>query len=175
VRPWRNRHKLEKDSEANTRVISLEKTGPTPIPMLRRDSKWEFDAAAGLDEVIGRTARYRRKGGRTEEENEMAAIQYCRAYAAFAQWEGIVVTKFTSPKERSGTTMRAEYDAASTHLALQRKTDGLFGDTAANDEKPASRTHDAAVGAEALRTKRGQLAGEWLARGGGAETETCDG
>ena len=41
------------------------------MPIVEKDGKWEFDASAGMDEVTNR-----RIG-----QNELAAIQTCRAYA----------------------------------------------------------------------------------------------
>jgi Protein of unknown function (DUF2950) len=49
---------------------------PTPIPIVKKDGKWIFDTSAGLEEVLNR-----RIG-----ENELSAIETCRAYAV-AQWE----------------------------------------------------------------------------------------
>ena len=49
---------------------------PTPIPVVLKDGKWFFDTTAGLEEVLDR-----RIG-----ENELSAIETCRAYAV-AQWE----------------------------------------------------------------------------------------
>lgn len=49
---------------------------PTPIPVVQKDGKWFFDTKAGLEEVLDR-----RIG-----ENELSAIETCRAYAE-GQWE----------------------------------------------------------------------------------------
>jgi hypothetical protein len=108
--------KLKKDSEAKYTVIVGKDSWPTPIPIVRRDSKWEFDAAAGLEEVINR-----RIG-----ENELAAIQTCRAYAV-AQWEYFTESDW----DHDGV---AEY--AQHLISSPGKHDGLFWDTA-DDEKPS--------------------------------------
>jgi Protein of unknown function (DUF2950) len=49
---------------------------PTPIPIVKRESRWVFDTKAGLEEILNR-----RIG-----ENELSAIATCRAYV-IAQWE----------------------------------------------------------------------------------------
>jgi hypothetical protein len=108
--------KLKKDSEAKYAVIVGKDNWPTPIPIVLKDSKWEFDAAAGLDEVINR-----RIG-----ENELAAIQTCRAYAV-AQWEYFTESDW----DHDGV---AEY--AQRLISTPGKHDGLFWDTA-DDEKPS--------------------------------------
>jgi hypothetical protein len=49
---------------------------PFPVPIVKRGSRWQFDAAAGLQEL-----EYRRIG-----RNELDAIQFCRGYVE-AQYE----------------------------------------------------------------------------------------
>jgi len=44
--------KLRKDNDAKYTVIVGKDNWPTPIPIVQKDSKWEFDAAAGLEEVL---------------------------------------------------------------------------------------------------------------------------
>jgi len=68
--------KLLKDSDAKYTVLVGKDDWPTPVPIVAKDGKWEFDPSAGIDEVTNR-----RIG-----QNELAAIQTCRAYAV-AQWE----------------------------------------------------------------------------------------
>jgi hypothetical protein len=58
-------------------IISIGKEDwPFPIPLIRQDGKWHFDAAEGKTEIVAR-----RIG-----ENEIAAIDVCRGYVA-AQFE----------------------------------------------------------------------------------------
>ena len=49
---------------------------PFPVPIVKRGSRWQFDAAAGLQEL-----EYRRIG-----RNELDAIEFCRGYVE-AQYE----------------------------------------------------------------------------------------
>jgi hypothetical protein len=108
--------KLRKDNDAKYTVIVGKDNWPTPIPLVLKDSKWEFDAAAGLEEVLNR-----RIG-----ENELAAMQMCRAYAV-AQWEYFTESDW----DHDGV---AEY--AQHLISSPGKHDGLFWETA-EDEKPS--------------------------------------
>ncbi len=108
--------KLKKDSEAKYTVIVGKDNWPTPIPIVLKDSKWEFDTAAGLNEVLNR-----RIG-----ENELSAIQTCRAYAV-AQWEYFTESDWDHDSV-------AEY--AQHLISSTGKHDGLFWETA-DDEKPS--------------------------------------
>jgi len=67
---------LLKVNEAKYTVVVGKKNYPMPIPVVQKDGKWVFDTKAGLEEVLNR-----RVG-----ENELSAINTCRAYA-IAQWE----------------------------------------------------------------------------------------
>lgn len=61
----------------NTYTVTVGKDAwPTPIPLSMKDGKWFFDTDAGLQQVLDR-----RIG-----ENELSAIETCRAYA-LAQWD----------------------------------------------------------------------------------------
>jgi hypothetical protein len=108
--------KLRKDNEAKYTVIVGKDNWPTPIPIVLKNSKWEFDAATGLDEVLNR-----RIG-----ENELAAIQTCRAYAV-AQWEYFTESDW----DHDGVAEYAQHLISSTG-----KHDGLFWETS-DDEKPS--------------------------------------
>jgi hypothetical protein len=89
---------------------------PTPIPVVQKDGKWLFDTKAGLDEVLNR-----RVG-----ENELSAIETCRAYAV-AQWEYYTEGDWDHDSV-------AEY--AQRLLSTPGKHDGLFWETNEN-EKPS--------------------------------------
>lgn len=67
---------LQKVSESKYTVAVGKDNFPLPIPIIEKDGKWLFDTKAGLDEILNR-----RIG-----ENELSAINTCRAYA-IAQWE----------------------------------------------------------------------------------------
>jgi Protein of unknown function (DUF2950) len=86
---------------------------PTPIPVVQKDGKWFFDTKAGLEEVLDR-----RIG-----ENELSAIETCRAYAV-AQWEYYTQGDW----DHDGV---AEY--AQHLLSTPGKHDGLYWETAEGD------------------------------------------
>jgi hypothetical protein len=46
--------KLLKDSDSKYTVVVGKDNWPTPIPIVQKNGKWEFDTDAGLDEVINR-------------------------------------------------------------------------------------------------------------------------
>jgi len=62
---------IEVDSTQTSAVLVVG-TGnwPMPIPLVQKDGKWSFDAAAGSQEILAR-----RIG-----ENELSAIEVCRGY-----------------------------------------------------------------------------------------------
>jgi hypothetical protein len=108
--------KLQKETDSKYTVVVGKDNWPTPIPIVQKGGKWQFDTAAGLDEVVNR-----RIG-----ENELAAIQTCRAYAV-AQWEYYTEGDW----DHDGV---AEY---ALHLiSSPGKHDGLFWETG-DDEKPS--------------------------------------
>ena len=108
--------KLQKDSDTKYTVVVGKDNWPTPIPIVQKDGKWMFDTKAGLEEVLNR-----RIG-----ENELSAIQTCRAYAV-AQWEYYTEGDW----DHDGV---AEY--AQRFISTPGKHDGLFWETA-EDEKPS--------------------------------------
>jgi hypothetical protein len=108
--------KLQKDNESKYTVVVGKNNWPTPIPIIQKNGKWQFDTTAGLDEVVNR-----RVG-----ENEFAAIQTCRAYAV-AQWEYYTEGDW----DHDGV---AEY--AQHLISSPGKHDGLFWETA-EDQKPS--------------------------------------
>ena len=91
-------------------------TGPRHIPIIQKNGKWQFDTTAGLDEVVNR-----RVG-----ENELAAIQTCRAYAV-AQWEYYTEGDW----DHDGVS-----DTPNISSAPPENADGLFWETA-EDQKPS--------------------------------------
>jgi len=108
--------KLRKDNESKYTVVVGKDDWPTPIPIIQKNGKWQFDTTAGLDEVVNR-----RVG-----ENELAAIQTCRAYAV-AQWEYYTEGDW----DHDGV---AEY--AQHLISSPGKHDGLFWETA-EDQRPS--------------------------------------
>ncbi len=108
--------KLQKESDSKYVVVVGSDNWPTPIPIVQTGGKWRFDTSAGLNEVLNR-----RIG-----ENELAAIQTCRAYAV-AQWEYYTESDW----DHDGV---AEY--AQHLISSYGKHDGLFWETG-DDEKPS--------------------------------------
>jgi hypothetical protein len=108
--------KLQKDTDTKYTVVVGKDNWPTPVPIVQKDGKWMFDTKAGLEEVLNR-----RIG-----ENELSAIETCRAYAV-AQWEYYTEGDW----DHDGV---AEY--AQRFISTPGKHDGLFWETDEN-EKPS--------------------------------------
>lgn len=108
--------KLQKDSDSKYTVLVGKDNWPTPVPIVQKDGMWLFDTKAGLDEVVNR-----RIG-----ENELSAIETCRAYAV-AQWEYYTEGDWDHDSV-------AEY--AQRFISTPGKHDGLFWETA-EGEKPS--------------------------------------
>jgi hypothetical protein len=82
---------------------------PFPIPIVKDDNEWRFDAKEGLEEI------WNRRVG----ENELSIILTCRAYV-LAQWE-----YFTG--EEADNDGLAEY--AQKFMSSPGKKDGLYWET----------------------------------------------
>lgn len=108
--------KLQKDTESKDTVVVGKDNWPYPIPIVEKDGKWMFDTREGLDEVLNR-----RVG-----ENELSAIETCRAYA-LAQWEYYTEGDW----DHDGV---AEY--AQHFVSSPGKHDGLYWETM-EGEKPS--------------------------------------
>jgi len=74
----REKKSVAMDPNSKSRAFVLVGNGdwPFPVPIVRRGNRWQFDAAAGLQEI-----GYRRIG-----RNELDAIEFCRGYVE-AQYE----------------------------------------------------------------------------------------
>jgi DUF2950 family protein len=64
------RHQVKMDGDAKATLIIGKEDFPVPIPLVRQGDAWQFDTAAGRQEVLARRI------GR----NELDAIQSCLAY-----------------------------------------------------------------------------------------------
>jgi Protein of unknown function (DUF2950) len=64
------KHQVVMEGTDKAVLIIGQEDWPFPIPLVRKDSTWRFDTAAGREEIL-----YRRIG-----RNEMSAIQACLAY-----------------------------------------------------------------------------------------------
>lgn len=120
---------LNEFAEALSQSVQLQKAGdtkyilmvgnnnyPMPIPIVQKQGKWVFDTMAGLEEVLDR-----RIG-----ENELSAIDTCRAYA-IAQWEYFTQADW----DNDGV---AEY--AQRFYSSPGERNGLYWETA-EGEKPS--------------------------------------
>jgi len=108
---------LEKVDEGKDTLIVGDEHWPLPIPIVKRDGKWQFDTRAGMEEILNR-----RIG-----ENELSAILACRAYV-LAQWE-----YFTQP---NGTSHDGLAVYAQKFISTPGKRDGLYWDVT-EGEKPS--------------------------------------
>jgi hypothetical protein len=107
---------LQKVSDSRYTVVVGKTNYPVPIPIIARDGKWLFDTKSGLEEVLNR-----RIG-----ENELSAINTCRAYA-IAQWEYFTEGDW----DHDGV---AEY--AQKFISSPGQQNGLYWETP-EDEKPS--------------------------------------
>jgi Protein of unknown function (DUF2950) len=106
--------KLQKNSDSKDTVVVGKDNWPTPIPVVQKDGKWFFDTKAGVDEVLNRHIG----------ENELSAIETCRAYAV-AQWEYYTEGDW----DHDGV---AEY--AQHLISSPGKHDGLYWETSEGDK-----------------------------------------
>ncbi len=107
---------LQKAGDSKYTMVVGKNNYPMPIPIVQKDGKWLFDTKAGLDEVLNR-----RIG-----ENELSAINTCRAYA-IAQWEYFTEGDW----DNDGV---AEY--AQKFISTPGEHNGLYWETA-EGEKPS--------------------------------------
>jgi hypothetical protein len=70
VETYDAKHQVKMDGDAKATLIIGPEDFPVPIPLVRKGDAWQFDTAAGRQEVLARRI------GR----NELAAIQSCLAY-----------------------------------------------------------------------------------------------
>ncbi len=102
---------------------------PAPIPVVQKDGKWFFDTASGVEAI-----QDRRIG-----ENELSAIETCRAYA-MAQWEYFTEGDWDHDGVR-------EY--AKRIISTPGNHDGLFWETDGDENKSPLGTSIAAAQARA--------------------------
>ena len=70
VESYSLKHELVPEGDAKVVLQVGENDWPVPVPLVRRDGRWYFDGAEGVDEII-----YRRVG-----RNELGAIEVCRGF-----------------------------------------------------------------------------------------------
>jgi Protein of unknown function (DUF2950) len=105
VAAYEAKHQVTMEGDSKAVLIIGPDDYPLPIPLVRKDAAWQFDAAAGRQEIL-----YRRIG-----RNELDTIQACLAYVD-AQNE-------YSDKDRTGAGM-ATY--AQRIISRPGKKDGLY-------------------------------------------------
>jgi hypothetical protein len=138
---------LRKDSDSKFTVIVGKDGWPAPIPLTGTDGKWVFDTKAGEEEVLNR-----RIG-----ENELSAIQTCRAYAV-AQWEYYTEADW----DHDGV---AEY--AQRFVSSPGKHDGLYWETQEGDKPSPLGELVAEARAEGYSPK--EQTADAVGKGGGTE------
>lgn len=114
---YEQKHQVTMDGQDKAMLVVGEGGWPFPIPLIRRNESWRFDAAAGKEEIL------QRRIGR----NELSAIQACLAYVD-AQEE-------YADKDRTGTGVGVY---AQRFVSRPGKKDGLYWPAAAagGDESP---------------------------------------
>lgn len=115
VKAYEKRNKLEKETDKKVILVVGKEKRPFPVPIIKKDTYWIFDAVAGKEEILNRRI------GR----NELNAIQTCLAYMD-AQRE-------YATKDRDGNN-KLEY--AQKFLSTPGKKDGLYWE-AQTGEKPS--------------------------------------
>lgn len=64
------KHQIAMEGDNNAIAVIGDQDFPFPIPLVRKDGAWQFDSAAGREEIV------MRRIGR----NELSAIEVCRAF-----------------------------------------------------------------------------------------------
>jgi hypothetical protein len=105
---------LQKVSDSKYTMVVGKNNYPLPIPIVQKDGRWLFDTKAGLDEILNR-----RIG-----ENELYAINTCRAYA-IAQWEYYTEGDW----DHDGVAAYAQ-----KFISSPGQHDGLYWETAEGDK-----------------------------------------
>jgi len=67
---YETKHSLTDDGPDRKVLVTGDDEWPMPVPIVKRDGRWQFDGEAGIDEMI-----YRRVGG-----NELGAIDVSRGF-----------------------------------------------------------------------------------------------
>lgn len=105
-------HRLDRVGEAKAVLRVGKDDWPLPIPLVRNQGAWSFDAKDGREEILDRRI------GR----NELSVIQVCLAYVD-AQRE-----YFRQPRDRSGVLQYAK-----KFMSSPGQRDGLYWDAGSGD------------------------------------------
>jgi len=141
---------LQKASETKYILVVGKDNYPTPIPIVQKDGRWMFATLAGLEEVLDR-----RIG-----ENELSAIETCRAYAV-AQWEYFTQGDW----DNDGV---AEY--AQRFYSTPGQRNGLYWETAEGENPSPFGAHVAAAREEGYVRKPRRVAATEKTETAGAES-----
>ena len=114
VTAYDSKHNIVMEGDSKAMMIIGKEDFPFPIPLVRRNGIWQFDAVAGRDEIM-----LRRIG-----QNELSAIQACLAYVD-AQNE-------YAEKDRTGAGINTY---AQRIISNPGKRDGLYWPAAQNEEE----------------------------------------
>ena len=106
------KHSLEKSGDDKMVLVYGDDDFPFPIPIVKKGDQWQFDTAAGREEILARRV------GR----NELSTIQVCLAYVD-AQRE-------YASKDRDGDGL---FEYARKFRASPGKRDGLYWPTEPNE------------------------------------------
>ena len=129
------KHQIVQISDDRAGLLIGQDGWPFPIPLVRRNGQWQFDAAAGREEVL-----FRRIG-----RNELSAIQVCLAYVA-AQDEYAALDP-----QNDGARGYAQRIVSSAG-----KKDGLYWPSQAGEEQSPLGELAAAASAEGYRAGTGR-------------------
>jgi len=110
-------HALRKDGDDRRIMIIGPRVWPLPIPIVRKNGRWSFDTAAGIEEVVNRRI------GR----NELNAIAVARAY--------IGAQRVYAAVDRDGDEVR---EFATRISSRPGKRDGLYWDVDEQFNEPLS-------------------------------------
>jgi hypothetical protein len=85
---YREMHRTAKEGDVEVLYIGAE-NWPFPFPLASRNGAWAFDAESGREEIV-----FRRIG-----ENELAAIEICKALETLDQQDAVSIVGNTAPLE----------------------------------------------------------------------------
>jgi hypothetical protein len=113
IAAYDTKHQIAMEGDSKAIVVIGQEDYPLPIPLVRKDGLWQFDTAAGRDEILAR-----RIG-----KNELDAIQACLAYVD-AQNE-------YAEKDRTGAGVNTY---AQRIISQSGKKDGLYWPTSQGED-----------------------------------------
>jgi hypothetical protein len=136
---YEEKNRLEQQGEEKVVLHLGNKDWPFPIPVVKKEGKWRFDADEGREEILARRI------GR----NELSVIEVCRAYVdaqkeyALKDWDGdgllAYAQKFASdPGKKNGLYWETKEGEEQSPLGPLVATAQKWGYTAPNKNKKPS-------------------------------------